>query len=348
MTKSNESKPSDVFEDKKKKANQLVKEGNFTEAIPEYQSLIEMNPEYAAGYSNLGLIYLQQGNHELAKQYLFQSIQKKPELLEGYFNLGVLYQDENAFEKALTFYKEVVTRDKQDGVTFLRMGYCALGMDNKEDARAFFEESFRLQPNSLEAGAALASIYINLNRLEDAEEVLRVNLISYPEELSLHYSLGLVLRQQNKIEKALAHFKRVVNLDENYAQGFFYLGDCCLKLDFWDQAEAFLSKAFKLDQSSHDAVYLLGTLYENRKQTDKMILAYQQWVEMLIQQSIHTDPEYYDTFQSVCGKLIDHFSQLGEMEKSDYYRKFTSNYNSSSHETEDHPDDFNISLTIDD
>ena len=348
MTKSNESKPSDVFEDKKKKANQLVEDGNLAAAIPEYQSIIEMNPEYAAGYSNLGLIYLHQGDHELAQQYLLKSIQKNPELLEGYFNLGVLYQGENAFEKALTYYKEVVIRDKQDGATFLRMGYCALGLDNKDDARAFFEESFRLQPNSLEAGAALASIYINLNRLEDAEEVLRVNLISYPEELSLHYSLGLVLRQQNKMEKALAHFKRVVSLDENYAQGFYYLGDCCLRLELWDQAEAFLSKAFKLDQSSHDAVYLLGILYENRKQTDKMILTYQQWVEMLVQQSIHTDPEYYDAFQSVCEKLIDHFTNLGEMQKSDYYHQYTSNHTSSNHEEEENSDDFNISLTIDD
>lgn len=349
MTKSIKSQVDDEeFKAKRKQANLLLDTGKFEEALPEYQKLIEINPDYAEGYCNIGLIQIEQNRLAEAEKNLMISIQKDPELLEGYYNLGLLYQRKGSFAKALIFYKEVVTRNKQDSDTFLQMGFCALSMNNKTDARAFFQESFRQRPNSLEAGAALASILIEFNLYEDAEEVLRISLISYPEEISLHFSLGMVLRQQNKPEQALAHFKRVVSLDENHAQGFYYLADCCFQLDLLDQAESFFAIAYKLNQSSAEIVLQLGKVYEKQKKMDKLIVAQQQWVEMVKAQLWQLDPESQDQFNTICQNLIDYYARESDINKTVYYQSLMSGHDSFDLQSKTEPDDYNISLLIDD
>ena len=349
----NKRQEKDNFHSEKALAEKALKNEQFDEALVHYRKALEFNPDFAEGDCNIGFILMNQGEFDKAETHLLQGLGKDDDNVEAYFNLGCLHQQKNEFEKALCFFKEVVTREPSNAPAFARMGECAQYLGRSDDAAIFFAESLRLQPDSLESATRLAALYINQQAYEDAEDVLRLSLISHSDVVSLYFTLGLVLKQQTKYESALAQFNRVVQMDENCAEGFYHLADCCVHLNLDKQAEPFFAKAFKLDQTFVEPVYELGKLYERMGKSDSAVLMYQHWVDMVEDIAWSTDERRIDAYKRVCEYMKKHHLQQGEAAEADIYRDKMESLGSGKSGTpestsEVEVDDYRVSLQIDD
>jgi serine/threonine protein kinase/tetratricopeptide (TPR) repeat protein len=113
----------------------LVKQNRLTEAIREFNLVVQLNPSESVGYSNLGVAWLHLGKVKEAKSSFEQALQRDNSA-EAYNNLGVaaFYQNE----------------------------YGA--------ARAFFEAALRLRPDSDKYLAGLADALRHLNQARPAWE----------------------------------------------------------------------------------------------------------------------------------------------------------------------------------
>lgn len=323
--------------DEKEKASQAFEKEDYKNALDHFQKALETDPDDAQTLCNVGLIYLSQGDFEQAESYLMQSLRKDENIDEAWFNLGCLHQDQAEYEKALSFYKEVIKRKRNDVETFLRMGVCAKSLGRNDDAKFFYEEGFRLNPNSLEAGSAFAGSLLEENNRERAEEVLMTNLVSFPDNIQLNFSIGLIQKDLEKYESALARFNKVVTLDENHAQGFYHLGECCLHLNLLDQAEPFFANAYKLNPSNIDAVYQLGLVYEKLKKSDQAVTVYEEWVRNV--ESNNNDFEFnIDEFERICNFLSQYWQKNGDAIKASLYKDKTQSQSDS---------DYSMSLQID-
>jgi len=305
-----------------RKAKTLINKGDYDKALEIYSQLIEENPADADAWCNLGLLYYHKGEIEEAEQAFLKCIEYDPEVLEAYFNLGRLYQSNREFEKALTYYKEVVTRNEEDGIAYYYMGQCAKAVGRIDDAVAFLDEAIRLQPNNLEVGVALATLYVERGDYQKAEDALRVILVSHADVVPVHFSLGLILREQGKKESALAQFSRVVQLDENHVQGFYNLAECCMDLGLLDQAEPFYAKACKLDPDFDQPVIKLGDLYRKQGKDNDAVIMYRHWIDMKSPYIKNFQEEELKEYINVCDILAEHFTQQGnKAEASDYLNK---------------------------
>ena len=342
-----------TFQEEKTLANTLMEEGKLEDALSHYRSALELNPNYAEGYCNVGSILLDKGQLPEAEKCFRISLMKDNDLLEAYFNLGCLYEEKRDFEKALSFYKEVVLRQADDGETYLRMGGCARCLGREEDARAFWEEALRLQPNSLGAGARLAAFYVERREYARAEDVLRLCLVSYPEEVSLHFTFGLVLKEQKKFESALAQFNKVVSLDEKSAEGFYHLAECCVALELLEQAEPFFANAYKLDQAFSEPVLQLGMLYEKTEKMDSAVVMYRQWLEMVEDGVWRSDSKDRDVFKAVCSLAADYYVERDEVEQAAFFKEKAALIGEEGREgkgveSEAEEKDYRVSLQVDD
>ena len=346
-------KRNDEFKKEKAQAENCLMENKFDEARVHLEKALELNPEYAEGYCNLGLILLNNGEFSEAEENFQKSLSIDDNLVEAYYNLGCSLLERNDYEKALSFFKEVILREPDNAMTYLKMGFCAQSLERMNDARVFFEEALRLQPDSLEAGAALSGLYVENRDYEKAEEVLRVNLVSHPDEVPLHYSLGLILKEQQKYESALAQFNKVVTLDENHPEGFYHLADCCGQLGFLKQAVPFFAKAYKLDETFSEAVFQLGNVYEGMKKTDTAVIMYRRWIDMVENHLWQLGEDMVETYKEKCKIVADYLESNGS-DKGDvvYYRKKSesSEYNENDHvdvNTDAAESDYRVSLQID-
>jgi len=253
----------------------------FEDAIVYLSKLLELKPNYARGYNQIGICYFNLGRLDQAEKNLINALKLDFNLIETHFNLGLLYQKRKQHKKALSHFKEIVLRDPEDYMAYYRMAKSALAISMNKEAEEFLKESIRLKPDFLDASADLSTLYIKQGKLNSAEKVLSEILKYHPKEINLHFSLGLVLKEQKKYLEAITHFREVVILDENNAEALNYLGECCIETGMNQQAEPFLAKAIKLHPDYYDAIFNLGKLYWDEERKDDAIMVFQEYLSVI-------------------------------------------------------------------
>lgn len=74
-----------------KLANCYLELNNTPEAKKVYQYILEENPQYAAAHTNLGFMYMQEGNNAMAYNHLLKAIKFEPDNKQALINISVWY-----------------------------------------------------------------------------------------------------------------------------------------------------------------------------------------------------------------------------------------------------------------
>ena len=154
-------------------------EGRFSEAITEFESALESNPDDHFALSHLAHIYFQQGKLEESSRLIDRALKVNP---SNPFIHGV---------KGEILFKE----------------------GNMEEAAAVFEEVLNLKSNDIYAHSKLGVIYRKQGRIKEATSVLERGLEVDPNDPSLHHALGDVYAQLGKDEEAIAEYQKAVDID---------------------------------------------------------------------------------------------------------------------------------------
>ena len=93
---------SDAFQ----KGNNALLTKNYNKAIIYYIKTIELRPNDAHAYNNLGNAYKENGNYSKAIDCYHNAIKIKPDYASAYYNIGIVHQRNNDFNTALDSYKK--------------------------------------------------------------------------------------------------------------------------------------------------------------------------------------------------------------------------------------------------
>ena len=93
---------SDAFQ----KGNYALVTKKYKNAIKYYKKTIELRPNDAHAYNNLGNVYKELKNYSMAIVAYQNAIMLKPDYASAYYNLGIVYQKSNNFDIALESYRE--------------------------------------------------------------------------------------------------------------------------------------------------------------------------------------------------------------------------------------------------
>jgi tetratricopeptide (TPR) repeat protein len=84
-----------------KRGQKLSISGNFDAAANAYKSAIEIDPNYALAYNNLGYIYRQKGKVDLAIEYYQKALELNPDDDTSHTNLASAYDSKGHYDKAI-------------------------------------------------------------------------------------------------------------------------------------------------------------------------------------------------------------------------------------------------------
>ena len=93
---------SDAFQ----KGNYALVTKKYENAIKYYKKTIELRPNDAHAYNNLGNVYKELKNYPLAIIAYQNAIILKPDYASAHYNLGIVYQKSNNFDIALESYRK--------------------------------------------------------------------------------------------------------------------------------------------------------------------------------------------------------------------------------------------------
>jgi tetratricopeptide (TPR) repeat protein len=71
------------------------------DALSEYRKAIEINPDYARGYYNIGSVYREQGKIEEAIASFQKALEINPKYGESHYMLAVLYFEKKEYPQAV-------------------------------------------------------------------------------------------------------------------------------------------------------------------------------------------------------------------------------------------------------
>lgn len=170
-------------------------------------------PNDGFGWNCLGVIQKNSGRTIAAEQNYRKAIEIKPDYADAYCNLGNLLRDQKRFDEALVCCFEAIRLCPNLAEGHNNLGNVLKDLDRLSDAEASFREAIRLQPTLPEAHYNLGNILKSAGRLMDAVSSYRHSIKLRPNYVEAYCNLGNVLREQKHFDEALVCFTNAIKIN---------------------------------------------------------------------------------------------------------------------------------------
>lgn len=154
-------------ENKKEKSNYeltyerveaLFASGRYDESILELENLLELYPEAASVYNDIGVCSYKIGNNGSALGYLERALQIDPYFIDAKKNLLNLYVGLGKIEDAAYLIDDILKQSPDDEEALLTAADIFYGCGRYEDALAFYEKTLSVNPRNVKAAEYLQNI----------------------------------------------------------------------------------------------------------------------------------------------------------------------------------------------
>jgi len=185
------------------------------------------------------------------------------------------------FAAALAEYRQAQLYNADVPSGNLNLAILQTALQQFDSALVHYHTAIRLDPDFLPARVNLGNLYNQMGRNADAERVFRDAIVRSPTNGELHYSLGLLLAEEQRLSEAGEELGKAARLlpdrprvQYNYALALQGTGKM-------KEAEVALLHAYRLNLQDADVVYALAVLYAQRAEWDRALPYAQDLVRLM-------------------------------------------------------------------
>ena len=207
----------------------------------------------------------------------------KTHLVRQALSRGGKHLRENQLEQAISQFKKAVAVDPQSAEAHMLLGYAYRVQGRYHllgEAKAELRQALALDPTLIWARFYLAKIYVDFERLQDANTQLDTIVQSNPDIPQVLALLGEVNRQLGDPDLSIEQNRRALELSPTLTTAHYYLGLAYLDLKREEEALGALNSAASSEGANADVYMALGSVYLEQKTLDKAIQAFKKAVEV--------------------------------------------------------------------
>ncbi|WP_161939929.1 tetratricopeptide repeat protein [Dissulfuribacter thermophilus] len=193
----------------------------------------------------------------------------------AYFMKGLIEKANGKFDEAERSFKTALKKDPNEVNILKELAEIAIHKKNFNEARYWAEAVLKQSPNDVDTMILLARIYVHSNRIKDAIEVLEKALDKAPGNTQALFFLGNIYMEIKQYDKAIDVLER--SLKEETQNSFmihYYLGRLYFDSNKLVDAERHFKKAVQLNPNMVDAYYGLALIYKKRGDVEDAIGAF--------------------------------------------------------------------------
>jgi tetratricopeptide (TPR) repeat protein/tRNA A-37 threonylcarbamoyl transferase component Bud32 len=190
------------------------------EGIAAFESAIADDPNYAASYAGLGMVwrakYLRSHDPaagENARRACADAIDRQPGLSEGYTCLGLLEAADKRFELAAASFARAIEADPTDDDAIVGLGRAQEDLHLPAEAERVYRSAIDQRPNYFGPRVWAANFYRRQNRYEDAGRALSEAVRLVPDNARLRAALAVPLMYVGRYEEAIAAARAAVEIE---------------------------------------------------------------------------------------------------------------------------------------
>ena len=212
---------------------------------------------------------------ENAKETLKNAIKQYPDSLSLVQNLIELYRNEGSYDSALSLTDNQIKRDS--GNAYLWNMKATLHFENEDtvDAIKSMEQAINIYPLP-EYIVALGTIYAevkNPKSLMIADDLLKTNRVKSGKDAM--FIKGLYYSYNNDKRKAINYFDSSLQMDFTYMFSYREKAIALYDLGKYQEALGVLKRAVTIQNDFDEGYYWLGKCYEKLGRKDDAVQSYQ-------------------------------------------------------------------------
>jgi len=290
----------------------LFKLKRYSEAIDEFQAILDSGDTHIESYYSLGIsLFFEGKDYNRAVEELTNVLRKQPDNHKARYFLASSYEK---LDRRSDAYDEFGKIDEDsDLYSTARM---QMGLILKDDG--YLDEAIDLIRDAVEKKGDdealyifLISLYEEKGQLDQALDMATRAVFLLPKSIDLRYKLGIVYEKLDRYEESIAEMEKVLEFDPDYAEALNFIGysyaDREIRLD---EAEAMIKRAMELKPDNGYITDSLGWLYFRKNQLDKAI--------MYLEKALQLAPED----PTIHEHLGDAYEKAGRTEEAlELYRK---------------------------
>ena len=175
----------------------------------------------------LAMSYVVIGHPDWARPELEKLVQISPRNPLYPYWQGRLNYDRQNLVAAIDRFQKVISLDADFMKAYDNLGLCFEGVGKYEEAIAQYRHAVELNRehnlNSAWPSLDLGALLIKLDRLDEAQPLLRESLRFNPNFAEAHLQLGVLMEKHNEVTQAVEELNRAAALDEVDPQAHYVL-----------------------------------------------------------------------------------------------------------------------------
>lgn len=231
----------------------MMANGKRQEALAQL-SASELMQSSAAIAFNAGNIQFELGELEAAEQSYLRALKLFPSFRRAHRNLGFVHVRQNNWEKALPALEESIRLGDLDAATFGQLAFGRLQAGQYASALPSFQMAQLTQPEAVDWKAGAAQCMHELKRHEEALSLLDEVIKARPAEAAYYILQASVYLSLDRIDDAIANLDLVRRLEKLDASNHLLLANLHLRSGSAHLARPVMMTAMSMEQrASHEA-----------------------------------------------------------------------------------------------
>ena len=175
--------------------------------------------------------------------------------------------DAGALSEAEAILTAVVRETPRNSQALLLLGAIAV-RSNSPAAVSWLERARDAAPKSVDAWKGLGLVYRQQGRLDESIAAYERALALDARDAETHVNIAVALRARRDPGRAIDHLKRAIALSPGLSPAYLNLGNCLLDRNELEQAGAAYTQCLKLDPRSTAAIVGLSKVFQAQRRPE--------------------------------------------------------------------------------
>jgi len=260
--------------------------GNIQQAETSYAKLIALNDSNPTGYYRLGVIAQIKKDYDRAIEYYQKALSLNPKLMDVSTELVRAHMGRGDFEQALAQCDQQLTVTEEipqlTAVIHFLKGSIYASRQDLENSQAEYEKAITTYSNYLPPYYALAGLYLRQNKEDEAIAQYSAITEKAPQQTRPHMMLGAIYENQQNIDLAEKHYRKVIEINPDFAPAANNLAYILVSQDRDINEALMLAKKAKESLPEDPSVMdTLGWIYYKKGLYDSAIVEFSDSLEKL-------------------------------------------------------------------
>ena len=229
----------------RRQGDQLLKNGQVVQAIDCYQQALNLRPDYAEVYNNLGLAFKQQKRLDEAVVCYRRALEANPRYAVACNNLANTLRAQGRLAEAKNFYRKALELKSDFAEALNNLGNVLAEQGQLDEAVSLFEQALQIKPAYAEAFNNLGNALQEKREFPAAIHCYRQALKHHPRYCKALNNLGSVFQKQGQLYSAIGCYQKALQIRPGWGKALNNTGNALVECGDIPEAMAAYTQAIE-------------------------------------------------------------------------------------------------------